>query len=303
MTKQVVAVLGGTGQQGGGVVDALLGVGKFAVRVASRNPASGAARALAARGVEVVKADLLDPSSLRSALTGAHGAFVVTNFWDPAQMPRETEIGTAAVQAAHAAGVEHLIWSTLPDSEKLTGGRFKVVHFTGKARVDAAVKAAGFARHTFVMAPMYFQNLLTMMAPQPLPNGGRGWAVPIDPGARVMHAGDATEVGRVVAAAFAAGDKLADGSYLGVCGGIYSFNDFADTLNKQGHNLQVMQVPPTVYDGFYPGASEIREMLQYFAEQTYFGPGRERYIAAANALVPGGFTNFADWARVHMKAD
>jgi hypothetical protein len=89
----------------------------------------------------------------------------VTNFWDPAQMPRETEIGTAAVQAARAAGVKHLIWSTLPDSEKLTGGRVKVAHFTGKARVDAAVKAAGFARHTFVMAPMYFQNFLTMMVP------------------------------------------------------------------------------------------------------------------------------------------
>ena len=125
MTKQVVAVLGGTGLQGGGVVDALTGAGKFAVRVASRNPASDAARALAARGVEVVKADLLDPSTLRSALEGAHGAFVVTNFWDPAQMPRETEIGTAAVQAARAAGVKHLIWSTLPDSEKLTGGRIK----------------------------------------------------------------------------------------------------------------------------------------------------------------------------------
>ena len=102
----------------------------------------------------------------------------MTNFWDPAQMPRETEIGTAAVQAARDAGVKHLIWfSTLPDSEKLTGGRVKVAHFTGKARVDAAVKAAEFARHTFVMAPMYFQNFLTMMAPQPLPNGGRGWAV------------------------------------------------------------------------------------------------------------------------------
>ena len=97
----------------------------------------------------------------------------MTNFWDPAQMPRETEIGTAAVQAAHAAGVKHLIWSALPDAETLTGGRVKVAHFTGKARVDAAVKAAGFARHTFVMAPMYFQNFLTMMAPQPLPNGSR----------------------------------------------------------------------------------------------------------------------------------
>jgi len=301
MTKQVVAVLGGTGQQGGAVVDALMGAGKFAVRVASRNPASEAARALSARGVEVVKADLLDPRSLRSALEGAHGAFVVTNFWDPAQMPRETEIATAAVQAARAAGVKHLIWSTLPDCEKLSGGRLKVAHFTGKARVDAAVKAAGFARHTFVMAPMYFQNFLKVMAAQPLPNGGRGWAVPIDPAARVIHAGDVTDVGGAVAAAFAAGDKLPDGSYLGVCGGVYSFNDFVGTLNAQGHKLQVLQVPPAVFDGFYPGADEIREMFQYFVEHTYFGPEHKRYIAAANALVPGGFTSFADWARANMK--
>jgi uncharacterized protein YbjT (DUF2867 family) len=302
MTKQVVAVLGGTGQQGGGVVDALLGAGKFAVRVASRNPASGASQALAGRGVEVVKADLLDPSSLRSALKGAHGAFLVTNFWDSAQMSRETEIGTAAVQAARAAGVKHLIWSTLPDSEKLTGGRLKVAHFTGKARVDAVVKSAGFERHTFVMAAMYFQNFVTIMAPAPLPNGGRGWAAPIDPAARVIHAVDVTEVGRAVAAAFAAGDRLPDGSYLGVCAGLYSFNDFVATLNAQGHKLQVLQVPPAVYDGFYPGAHEIREMFEYFAEQTYFGPEHERYIAAANALVPGGFTNFPDWASAHMKA-
>ena len=301
MSEQVIAVLGGTGQQGGGVVDALLGAGKFEVRVTSRDPASDAARALVARGVEVVRADLLDPSSLRTALAGAHGAFVVTNFWDPVQMPRETEIGAAAVQAARAAGVKHLIWSTLPDSEKLTGGRLKVVHFTGKARVDAAVKAAGFARHTFVMAPMYFQNFLTMMAPGPLPNGGRGWAVPIDPAARVIHAGDVTEVGRAVAAAFAAGDQLSDGSYLGVCGGLYSFNDFVGTLNAHGHKLQVLQVPPDVYDGFYPGAPEVREMFQYFAERTYFGPEHERCIAVASALVPGGFTNFANWARAHMR--
>jgi len=111
MTKQIVTVLGGTGQQGGGVVDALLGAGKFAVRVVSRNPAGDTARALAARRVEVVKADLLDPSSLRSALKGSHGAFVVTNAWDPAQGPREAEIATAAVQAARAAGVEQLIWA------------------------------------------------------------------------------------------------------------------------------------------------------------------------------------------------
>ena len=301
MAKQVVSVIGGTGLQGGGVVEALLAKGEFAVRVPSRDPASDTAKKLAARGVEVVKADLLDASSLGTAFEGAYGAFVVTNFWDPAQGPRETEIGSAAVKAARAAGVKHLIWSTLPDSEKLTAGLQKVVHFTGKAKVDAVVEAAGFARHTFVEAPMYFQNFLTMMAPQPLPNGGRGWAVPMDPALRVIHAGDVTEVGRAVSAAFSAGDKLPDGSTLAVCGGVYSWNDFVAALNKLGHDLQVVQVPPEVYDGFYPGAHEMREMFQYFAAHTYFGPKHEAHIAAANALVPGGFTGFADWARTNMK--
>ncbi len=302
MAKQTVTVVGGTGSQGGGVVNALLAADRFSVRVPSRNPSSEASRALVARGVEVVQGDLLEPSSLRAAFEGAHGAFVVTNFWDPAQMQRETEIGTAAVQAARAAGVNHLIWSTLPDSEKLSGGRLKVAHFTGKARVDAVVQAAGFARHTFVMAPMYFQNFATMMAPQPLPNGARGWAVPMDPAARVIHAGDVTEVGRAVAAAFDAGDKLPNGSYLAVCGGVYSWNDFVETLNAQGHKLQVLQVPPEVYDGFYPGAHEMREMFQYFEAHTYFGPEHEQRIAATNALVRGGFTGFASWAKGHLKA-
>lgn len=301
MTKQVISVIGGTGLQGGGVVDALLAQGTFKVRVASRNPASDGARALSARGVEVVKADLLDPTSLAVAFEGGHGAFVVTNFWEPSQGARETEIGTAAVKAARSAGIEHLIWSTLPDVESLTGGRLKVVHFTGKARVDAVVRSAGFARHTFVQAPFYFQNFLTLMAPQPLPNGGRGWAVPMDPALRVIHAGDVTEVGRAVAAAFGAGDELPNGSVLAVCGGTYSWNDFANTLNTLGHHVEAVQVPADVYDGSYPGAHEIREMFQYFAEQTYFGPQREVHIGAANALVSGGFTSFADWAQAHMK--
>ena len=301
MTKPVVGVIGGTGLQGGGVVDALLAKGEFAVRVASRNPASDAGRALTARGVQVVKADLLEPGSLKAVFEGAHGAFLVTNFWDPGQGPRETDVGAAAVKAARAAGVSHLIWSTLPDCEKLTGGRLKVVHFTAKAHVDAAVEAAGFARHTFVEAPFYFQNFLGVMGPQPLPNGGRGWAVPMDPALRVIHAGDVSEVGGAVAAAFAAGDRLANGSYLAVSGGVYSWNDFISTLTTLGHKLEVMQVPAEAYDGFYPGAHEMREMFQYFAEHTYFGPNREKHTAAANAIVPGGFTGFANWARLNMK--
>src|SRR5690606_28790210 len=133
-----------------------------------------------------------------------------------------------------------------------------------KAHVDAVVRAAGFERHTFVEAPFYFQNLQGAFGPQPLPDGGRGWAVPMDPAARVIHAGDVTEVGRAVAAAFAAGDALPNGSTLAVCGGAYSWEDFAAALNALGHDVRVVRIPPEVFDGFFPGAEEVREMFQYF---------------------------------------
>src|SRR6267143_1721745 len=248
MTEPIISVVGGTGAQGGGVVDALLAARKFKVRVASRNPSSDAAKALRARG-----------------------AFLVTNFGDPAQRGREEEIGANAVNAARSAGVKHLIWSTLPDVEKISGGRLKVEHFTMKAHVDAVVRSAGFERHTFVQAPFYFQNL-KLFVPQPLPDGRRGWAVPMDPAARVIHAGDISELGRAVAAAFGAGAGLANGSYLAVCGGTYSWADFVATLNALGHNFGVVRVAPEVFDGFFPGAKELREMFQYFEAHTYVGP-------------------------------
>src|ERR1700730_9310873 len=199
MAKSIISVIGGTGLQGGGVVNALLAQGEFKVRVATRNPASDAARALAARDVEMVHADLLEPGSLVAAFEGAYCSFGVTNVGEPTQGAREEEIGAAAVRAAREAGVEHLIWSTLPDAEKLTAGRRKVMHFSGKAHVDAVVRSAGFARHTFVQAPMYFQTFLAVMAPQPLPDGGRGWAVPLDPSKSVIHAGDISELVKAVA--------------------------------------------------------------------------------------------------------
>jgi NAD(P)-dependent dehydrogenase (short-subunit alcohol dehydrogenase family) len=300
MTEPVISVVGGTGAQGGGVVDALLAARKFKIRVASRNPSSDAAKALKARGVDVVKADLLEPSSLKAFFDGAHGAFLVTNAQDPAQHLREEEIGASAVTAARSAGVKHLIWSTLPDVEKISAGRFEVEHFTQKAHVDAVVRSAAFERHTFVQPPFYFQNL-KFFVPQPLPDGCRGWAVPMDPSARCIHAGDITEFGRVVTAAFGAGAKLPDGSYLAVCGGMYSWDDFVASLNALGHEFGVVRVPPEVYDGFFPGAKELREMFQYFEAHTYFGPDAQARIAAANVLVPGGFTAFSEWARKNMK--
>src|ERR1700686_4228351 len=194
-SKQLIAVIGATGQQGGSVVRALQGQGQFKVRALTRHPAKHHGLA-----DEVVEADLDRPETLKVTFAGAHGVFLVTNFWEPGT--DEIKQATAAVQAAKAAGVKHFVWSTLPDVEAISGGKLHVPHFTGKARIDRIVKEAGFAHHTFVIAPFFYQNLVGLMAPQKQEDGTRGWALPIDPTVRGIHMGDITEIGSIVAGAF-----------------------------------------------------------------------------------------------------
>src|SRR5437773_7111649 len=171
--KKLIAVIGATGQQGGGVVRALQASGQFKVRALSRDP--GKHRDLAD---EVVEADLNRPETLKAAFEGAHGVFLVTDFRENGTA--EFQQATAAVRAAKDAGVKHLIWSTLPDVESISGGKFDVPHFTGKAKVDRIVKEAGFPYHTFVIAPFFYQNLVGVLAPQQQQDGTLGWALPID---------------------------------------------------------------------------------------------------------------------------
>jgi uncharacterized protein YbjT (DUF2867 family) len=82
--KKIIAVVGATGAQGGGLARAILADpgGGFAARALTRDPSSENATALAALGAEVVRADLDDQASVRAAFQGAYGAYCVTNFWE-----------------------------------------------------------------------------------------------------------------------------------------------------------------------------------------------------------------------------
>src|SRR6266511_3680876 len=129
--EKLIAVIGATGQQGGGVLRALQARGQFKVRALTRNPDKH--RELAE---EVVEADVDKPETLKAAFEGAHGVFLVTNFRE--EGTDELKQATAAIRAAKDAGGKHFIWSTLPDVEAISGGKFNVPHFTGKAKIDRA---------------------------------------------------------------------------------------------------------------------------------------------------------------------
>src|SRR5882672_5382138 len=186
--KKLIAVIGATGHQGGGLIRALKVDGQFKVRTLSRNP--GQHRDLAD---EVIETDLNRPETLATAFKGAHGVFLVTT--SSLEGTDERMQGTAAVKAASDAGVQHVIWSTLPDVEAISGSRFHVPHFTNKAKVDRIVKDARFANHTFVIAPFLYQTLPGAMAPQQQADGSMGWALPLDPSVRCIHMGDISELG------------------------------------------------------------------------------------------------------------
>jgi uncharacterized protein YbjT (DUF2867 family) len=291
--RKLIAVIGATGQQGGGVVRALQASSQFRVRALTRNP--GKHRELAE---EVVEADLDRPESLNAAFEGAHGVFLVTNFWEAGT--DEFRQAAAAVRAAKEAGVKHFIWSTLPDVETISGGKFHVPHFTGKAKIDRIVKEAGFVHHTFVIAPFFYQNLVGVMAPQKQADGTVGWALPLDPELRSIHMGDVRELGNLVAGAFVHPNEAGDGEYLPLVGDFLSFKEIVDTLKRQGHEFSFTQVPKEVFASFFPGAAEIAEMLSYFQAHTYLGSDSRDRIALANKIAGRQPTNFSAWAQVNF---
>ncbi len=293
--KKLIAVAGATGQQGGAVVRALQADKQFKVRALTRNPARH--RELAD---EVIQADLNRPETLAAAFEGVHGVFLVTNFGEKGT--DEVNQATAAVRAAKDAGVKHLVWSTLPDVDAISGGKLHVPHFTGKAKVDQIVKQAAFAKHTFVIAPFYYQNLIGVLASQKQSDESVGWALPLDPTVRSIHMGDITELGDIVAGAFAHPDQAGHGEYLPLVGDFMSFNEIIDTLNRQGQNFSFNQVPKEVFAGLFPGAAEIAEMFSYFQAHTYLGSDSRDQVALANKIAGRQPTKFSAWARVNFQA-
>lgn len=286
---KTIAVIGATGAQGGGVVTALQERGKFRLRALTRNPDTAAGLA-----DEVVAADLTKADTLGSALEGVYGVFANTNSF-AAPDTDEVAQGTAAVEAAKAAGVEHYIWSTLPNVAEISEGRYNVPHFSNKANVNEVVKDAGFRYFTFVEPPFYFQNLNSPMYPRiPGPDGTPTWSVPMQADARGVHIGDITELGNVVAGAFEQSDRVGDGRYLSLSGDLMSWDDIVATLVSQGHDLAYSQATDDPWG--------LRDMFAYFEEQTYFGPDAEEKIVAAREVTTKPFTDFATWAKTNMPA-
>lgn len=191
-THHTIAVVGATGQQGGAATRALLADG-FTVRALTRRVDSDAARELAAAGAEIVAADLEVPASVRAAFDGADGVFAMTIMSETggAESPTEAETrhGTIIADAAKAAGVQHLVYSSVGAAERGTG----IPHFESKYRVEQYIASIGLPA-TIIRPVFFMENLRAQVQ-----DGRVVLALPLPDGIPMQMVA-AADIGRVASA-------------------------------------------------------------------------------------------------------
>jgi uncharacterized protein YbjT (DUF2867 family) len=272
--KRIIAVLGATGAQGGGLARAILHdkASPFKVRAITRDAGSDKAKELAALGAEIVAADVDDAASLENAFAGAHGAFCVTFYW--AHFSPEKELAQAAgmAQAAKRAGLQHVIWSTLEDTRARVPlgddrmptlmGKYKVPHFDAKGEADHFFRDAGVPT-TFLLTSFYWDNLIYFgMGPQRGPDGKLAITMPM--GDKKLPGIAAEDIGKCAYGVFKRGEEFV-GKTVGIAGEHLTGAQMAAALTRAlGQDVGYNSVPPEVYRGFgFPGADDLGNMFQY----------------------------------------
>jgi uncharacterized protein YbjT (DUF2867 family) len=291
--RRIIAVLGATGAQGGGLVRAIQanpGAG-FVARAVTRNANSPKAKALAALGAEVVAADVDDPASLERAFTGAHGAYCVTFFWDHFSPDKEKAEARNMAAAARAANLQHVIWSTLEDSRKwipLTDdrmptlmGSYKVPHFDAKGESNARFTEAGVPT-TFLLTSFYWENFIHFdMGPKPGADGKLAITLPM--ASQPLPSIAAEDIGKCAFGIFRAGVPHI-GRTLGIAGEHLTGAQMAAAMTRAlGQEVGYNAITPQAFRNFgFPGADDLGNMFQFNAEfSDYFTGARDLDMARA----------------------
>jgi len=313
--RKIIAVVGATGAQGGGLVRAILEDknGPFEARAITRDVNSEKAKELAEAGAEVVAADVDDVKSLKKAFDGAHGAFCVTFFWAHLKPEKELSQARNMAQAAKDTGVEHVIWSTLEDTRTFIPlsddrmptlmGKYKVPHFDAKGEANAIFAELGVPT-TFLLTSFYWDNFIHFgMGPKKGADGKLAVTLPM--GKKKLAGIAAEDIGKTAYRIFEEGDEMI-GKTVGIAGGHLTGAQMAKSLTKAlGQEVRYNEITPAAFRAFgFPGADDLGNMFQFYADfeqdlcdaRSISGTKKlnpelltfDRWLAANKSLIPLG---------------
>ena len=303
-TNKIIAVIGATGAQGGGLVRAILAdrTGGFGARAITRKANGEKAAELRKLGAEVVEADLDDEASLAKAFAGAYGAYCVTNYWEHFTPAKEVSQARNMARAAKSANLQHVIWSTLEDTRKrvpLSDTRmptlmekYKVPHFDAKGDADSQFAEAGVPT-TYLLTSFYWENFIYFgMGPKKGEDGKLTLTLPM--GKAKLSGISAQDIGKCAYGIFKQGTKWI-GKRVGIAGDHVTGAQMAAELSQAlGKDVAYNEVTPAVYRGFgFPGADDLGNMFQYYTEfEQEFVAARS--VDTTRSLNPE-LLSFKDW--------
>lgn len=283
--KKIITVFGATGAQGGSVVDIFLHDPKlkpdWAVRAVTRDTTKESAKKLQSQGAEVISADTNDKTSLVKAMNGASAVYAVTNYWEKMDQELEIQQGKNIVDAAKDAGVQHFIWSSLYNVNKLSNGKLPhVYHFDSKAEVESYARKVGIPA-TFFMPGFYMPNFPGGMFRQS-PENNNAWtlALPV-PETAIVPMFDPADTGKFVKAAVLHRDEVLGKHILGATNYMTLreiVEAFKKTFPEAGKTAAYAELPHDLYVKILTGtgmpefaAVELLENMRLLSEYGYYG--------------------------------
>ncbi|TAM81380.1 MAG: NmrA/HSCARG family protein [Acidobacteria bacterium] len=302
--KKVIAVLGATGAQGGGLARAILADpnGGFAVRALTRDANSEKAKALARQGAEVVAADVDNLESLKNAFADAYGAFCVTFYWSHFSPEKELAEAALMAQAAKETGVKHVIWSTLEDTRRWVPlddnrmptlmGKYKVPHFDAKGEADGVFTSMGLPV-TLLLTSFYWDNFIYFGAgPRKGPDGKLSITLPMDD--KKLPGIAAEDIGKCAYGIFKRGEEFI-GKKVGIAGEHLTGTQMAASMSRAlGQEVRYNAVTPDQYRSFgFQGADDLGNMFQFKRDfnEYYCGARNPEFARSLNPELQ----NFDTW--------
>lgn len=304
--SKVLAVFGATGQQGSSIINILLADAelsrRYQVRAITRDVQSEKAKQLKEK-VEVAQGDVLDSASLTTALAGVHTVFAMTTpSFGRDGLEVEYNSGKRIADVAVEAGVEYIIFSTLPSAKKISGGKFtKLSHFEAKAQVEQYIRSLPI-KSAFFSPGFFMQNFsaIPFLAPQKNADGTWVMARHNSPTAKMPMIDIEADAGKFIGAILANPDRY-EGKTFFAATESYNMDEVATAMSKATDKSVVYeQITLEEFQDRLPFGKDIfPETFSFGEEYGYYGPESEKLVAWTADQARGRLSAFEDYLKAH----